>query len=163
MVSFASNLLYGPMSRSRWNRWSFVLAGILLVSGCTTLPKGDPDVDTHRKELGLASWYGPNFHGRVTANGERYAMGELTAAHRTLPFGTILLVTNLENSRQVRVRINDRGPYARGRILDLSHAAAQELEMVRQGTSRIVFTTTHTRNGTPTKVATGQSILPMVP
>lgn len=125
------------MTRLRWNVWPFALAAILLASGCTTLHQGDADVDSQRKELGLASWYGAGFDRRVTANGERFAMAALTAAHRTLPFGTIVLVTNLENTRQVRVRINDRGPYAPGRILDLSYAAAQELHMVESGTSRI--------------------------
>lgn len=80
-------------------------------------------------EEGIASWYGPGFHGRKTANGEKFDTHELTAAHKTLPFGTILLVTNLENGKTTTVRINDRGPYARGRIIDLSMAAKKELEM----------------------------------
>lgn len=80
-------------------------------------------------EEGIASWYGPGFHGRKTASGEKFDTHELTAAHKTLPFGTILLVTNLENGKTTTVRINDRGPYARGRIIDLSMAAKKELEM----------------------------------
>ena len=104
------------------------------------MPKGDPDADTYQKQLGFASWYGSNFDGKLTASGERFAMGAFTAAHRTLPFGTVLLVTNLVNQRQVRVRVNDRGPYIHGRILDLSFAAAQELEMLHSGTSRIALT-----------------------
>lgn len=80
-------------------------------------------------EEGIASWYGPGFHGRKTASGEKFDTHELTAAHKTLPFGTVLLVTNLENGKTTTVRINDRGPYARGRIIDLSMAAKKELEM----------------------------------
>lgn len=76
---------------------------------------------------GVASWYGPRFHGRLTANGERFSMHEFTAAHRTLPFGTRLRVTNESNGRSVLVRINDRGPYIKGRIIDLSRAAAQAI------------------------------------
>lgn len=76
-------------------------------------------------QLGLASWYGPGFHGRLTANGERYDMNELTAAHKTLPFGTQVLVRNPRNGKQVVVRINDRGPFVAGRVIDLSKAAAQ--------------------------------------
>jgi rare lipoprotein A len=80
-------------------------------------------------EIGEASWYGPGFHGRKTASGERFNTSEFTAAHKTLPFGTLLKVTNLENNLSVIVRINDRGPYVRGRIIDLSRAAKDQLEM----------------------------------
>jgi rare lipoprotein A len=80
-------------------------------------------------EEGVASWYGPGFHGRKTASGEKFDTHELTAAHKTLPFGTLLLVTNLENGKTTIVRVNDRGPYAHGRIIDLSLAAKTELEM----------------------------------
>lgn len=80
-------------------------------------------------ETGEASWYGPGFHGRKTANGERFDTHDLTCAHKTLPFGTILKVTNLGNNRWTIVRVNDRGPYIRGRIIDLSKAAKDEIEM----------------------------------
>ena len=90
-----------------------------------------------RIEHGVASWYGPDFHGRRTANGERYDMHELTAAHRTLPFGTIVDVHDLENDRRVRVRINDRGPFRKQRIIDLSYQAARALEMIGNGTARV--------------------------
>jgi len=80
-------------------------------------------------EIGEASWYGPGFHGRKTANGERFDTYELTAAHKTLPFGTILRVTNLENNLFIVVRVNDRGPYIRGRIIDLSRAAKDAIGM----------------------------------
>ena len=86
---------------------------------------------------GMASWYGSKFDGRRTANGERYDMHQLTAAHPTLPFGTLVQVTNVENGRQVVVRINDRGPFGRRRVIDLSYAAARELRMVGPGTARV--------------------------
>jgi rare lipoprotein A len=84
-------------------------------------------------ESGLASWYGDPYHGRPTASGEVYDMEQLTAAHRTLPFETRVEVTNLKNSKQVEVRITDRGPFIDGRIIDLSRAAARELDMLRDG------------------------------
>ena len=88
-------------------------------------------------EHGIASWYGYPYHGRRSASGEIYDMEKLTAAHRTLPFGCWVEVTNLSNGRQVRVRITDRGPFVEGRIIDLSFAAAQELDMVNQGVARV--------------------------
>ena len=87
--------------------------------------------------MGLASWYGEFHHGRQTASGEVFDMTGLTAAHRTLPLGTRLRVTNLENGRIVRVRVNDRGPYVTGRILDLSHEAARLLDMVERGVAPV--------------------------
>jgi len=84
-----------------------------------------------------ASWYGPGFHGRKTANGEVYDQMSFTAAHKSLKFGTLLKITNLKNSNSVVVRINDRGPYIHGRDLDLSKAAALELGMVRKGVAKI--------------------------
>lgn len=78
-------------------------------------------------EAGTASWYGPGFHGKRTASGERYNMYAMTAAHRTLPFGTTVRVTNLKNNKSVVVRINDRGPFKAGRVIDLSKAANQAL------------------------------------
>jgi rare lipoprotein A len=88
-------------------------------------------------QTGRASWYGRGFHGRRTANGERYDMHALTAAHRTLPLGSYVRVTNPATSRSVVVRINDRGPYARGRVIDLSMAAAAALNMRHMGTARV--------------------------
>lgn len=84
-------------------------------------------------QLGTASWYGDPFHGRVTANGEIYNMYELTAAHRALPFGTRIRVTNLKNDRSVTLRVNDRGPYVPGRFLDVSFGAASRLNFVGSG------------------------------
>lgn len=88
-------------------------------------------------EEGVASWYGVPFHGRRTSNGEVYDMNLLTAAHRTLPFNTVVRVTNLANGRKVDVRVNDRGPFVEGRILDLSLGAAREIDMVASGIARV--------------------------
>jgi len=104
-----------------------------LTTGCSYLPKGRADFEVRVKEQGIASWYGDSFHGQLTANGETYDEGALTGAHRTLPFGTVVKVTNAANGLQIRIRINDRGPYISGRILDMSYAAATELELVDTG------------------------------
>jgi rare lipoprotein A len=88
-------------------------------------------------EMGLASWYGEFHHGRLTASGEIFDMTQLTAAHPTLPLGTRLRVTNLENGRAVQVRVNDRGPYVGGRVLDLSRRAARMLDMVERGVAPV--------------------------
>lgn len=88
-------------------------------------------------EVGIASWYGHPYHGRRAANGEVYDMEKLTAAHRTLPFGARLLVTNLSNGADVEVRINDRGPFVGDRIIDLSRAAAKQIGMIGPGTARV--------------------------
>ncbi len=88
-------------------------------------------------EIGMASWYGHPYHGRPAANGEIYDMEQLTAAHRTLPFGTMVHVVNLNNNKSVDVRINDRGPFVGDRIIDLSHAAARAIDMIGPGTARV--------------------------
>lgn len=88
-------------------------------------------------EEGVASWYGPDFHGGRTSTGETYDMNAMTGAHPTLPLPTWVRVTNLENGRSVVVRLNDRGPFAKDRIIDLSRAAAEQLDMVRKGTARV--------------------------
>lgn len=118
-----------------------------ILSACTVSPPPAPSVEPPAPpppaapapyvETGTASWYGPNHDGKRTASGERFDMNAMTAAHRTLPFGTVVEVTNLENQRSVRVRINDRGPYARNRILDLSAAAARRLGIKTKGTARV--------------------------
>ena len=89
---------------------------------------------------GRASWYGPGFHGRLTANGERYNQYAFTAAHRYLRFGTRVRVTNLNNGRSVVVRINDRGPFVRGRVIDLSAAAASSINMIHSGVAPVRVT-----------------------
>jgi rare lipoprotein A len=91
-------------------------------------------------QTGIASWYGYPYHGRRAADGEIYDMEKMTAAHRTLPFGTWVRVKNLDNNKTVDVRITDRGPFVRGRILDLSHAAAMAIEMVGPGTAKVKIT-----------------------
>ncbi len=88
-------------------------------------------------ESGVASWYGKKFHGRKTASGERYNQNAMTAAHKTLPFGTRVRVTNLENKKSVSVVVNDRGPFVKGRIIDVSRAAAKKLGMLDSGTARV--------------------------
>jgi rare lipoprotein A len=88
-------------------------------------------------QKGFASWYGREFHGRKTASGEKYDMNKLTAAHKKLPFGTKILVKNLENGKTINVTINDRGPYVNGRILDLSYGAAKKLEMIGAGEAKV--------------------------
>lgn len=93
--------------------------------------------DAREIETGMASWYGPNFHGKLTANGETYDMDGITAAHRTLPFGTVLLVENIDNGRTVQVRVNDRGPFAKDRIIDLSKGAAESVDMIGPGTANV--------------------------
>lgn len=98
---------------------------------------GRPTVKKSYVERGKASWYGPQFHGRTTASGEVYDMHGLSAAHKKLPFGTVVRVTNLENGLTVDVPINDRGPFVGNRILDLSFGAAQRLEMVEAGVVRV--------------------------
>ena len=96
-----------------------------------------PAVNWSYEETGVASWYGPDFDGKYTANGERYDMNALTAAHRTLPMPSIVEVTNLDNGRSIQLRVNDRGPYARDRILDVSRRAAQLLGFANAGTTHV--------------------------
>ncbi len=103
------------------------------IAGIWYHPKEDPAYD----EVGMASWYGPNFHGRTTANGETYDQYAMTAAHPTLPMPSLVEVTNLANGMTVVLRINDRGPFAKGRIIDVSKAAAEKLGFKKQGVTRV--------------------------
>ena len=132
------------------------LAGITVLpgTGCTSSGRVPPATATAKaprpqpsppakgkvlaREKGIASWYGGKFHGRKTASGERYDMNKMTAAHKTLPFGTRVRVTNLDTGRKVVVRINDRGPFIRGRVIDLSRAAARKMDMIQAGTARVL-------------------------
>lgn len=130
----------GP--QCHWRCWLVfllvtTLAGAL--TSCSSPPKPTyfPGYPVGFVEHGVASWYGPGFHGNKTANGERYDMHQLTAAHRTLPFGSIAVVRSVNTGRQVTVRINDRGPFARNRVLDLSLAGARELGMTGAGTDKV--------------------------
>ena len=140
----------------------FLAAALLFLSGCAekiTAPEPKPEYPykpgTQRpytingktyypidsadgfREQGVASWYGNPFHGRKTANGETYDMHAMTAAHKILPMNTMLLVHNMENGRETVVRVNDRGPFARERVIDLSYAAAKELDLIGPGLARI--------------------------
>ena len=112
--------------------WTVTLTGMLF-GACSWVPKGDAQFDVGIKDRGVASWYGEQFHGKQAANGEIFNMEALTAAHRTMPLGSVVRVVNLSNGRHIHVRITDRGPYVNGRILDLSHAAAVQLGMEHGG------------------------------
>jgi peptidoglycan lytic transglycosylase len=123
------------------SRYCFVV-GVILLAGCggrakvVTLPAPVP-ARMGSAEEGMASWYGNPYHGRRTSNGEIYDMDQLTAAHLSLPFDTWVQVTNLENGRTVDVRINDRGPFLKNRVIDLSRAAARAIWMIGPGTARV--------------------------
>jgi rare lipoprotein A len=105
----------------------------LALTLCLTLLAGCAGLDSSTTSEGQASWYGAQHQGKTTASGEPFDMNALTAAHRELPFGTRVRVTNLDNGRSVIVRINDRGPFRKGRIIDLSRKAAQQLDMLKNG------------------------------
>lgn len=135
---------------------TILVIGLLLVACKTTFPVTSQETQTHLKpyrvgkywyhplphardfkEQGIASWYGGYFHGRKTSNGEVYDMYGMTAAHKTLPLGIYVRVTNLKNNKSIIVRINDRGPFVRGRIIDLSYTAAKKLDIVEPGTAPV--------------------------
>ena len=133
-------MAHGP--QASWSRnLVFLLLPVLVatLAACGGAPKPAyfPGYPVGFVERGVASWYGPGFHGNKTANGERYDMHQLTAAHRTLPLGSIAVVRSMSTGQQVTVRINDRGPFASGRVLDLSLAGAQALGMTGAGTDQI--------------------------
>ena len=107
----------------------------MLLSACSWVPKGASQLDVGIEDRGVASWYGESFHGRQAANGELFDMEALTAAHRTLPLGSVVRVVNLANGKHLHVRITDRGPYVNSRILDLSRGAAARLGMMEGGLS----------------------------
>lgn len=123
-----------------------LVGAIALLAGCSSSPnRSGPDAVAPMKAPGVelgrgkASWYGPGFQGKRTASGERFDMNALTAAHRTLPFGTRVRVRNLRNGREVVVRVNDRGPHVNDRIIDLSKAAAAALDLVQAGEGPVVL------------------------
>ena len=130
-----------PSLRSRVGRLLTLLLVVLLAGACVArrAPSTQPRA-TAVTETGIASWYGERFHGRRTASGERFDMHALTAAHRTLAFGSIVRVTEIRSGESVDVRINDRGPANGARIIDLSYAAARELGMLRRGLARVKLT-----------------------
>lgn len=146
-----SRTLFARSRRPSRTLFLVALATLILAVGCSSHSAGrrlnvNPGLGDDRRaadlhaaledgavQVGQASWYGPKFHGRTTANGERFDMDRPSAAHKTLPFGTVVEVHNLDNGRKIQVRINDRGPFIRGRILDLSRAAAKEIGMIGRG------------------------------
>lgn len=153
------------MHRPGHPRYALLLAALLLfTTACATRPPhperptGEPPIGTQRpykvlgkwykplptasgyEEVGIASWYGPKFHGKRTANGEVYNMHALTAAHKTLPLGTVVKVRHLGNGSEVTVKINDRGPFVGDRIIDLSSKAARAIGMVGTGTAKVQIT-----------------------
>lgn len=128
------------------------LISTLALSGCTSEQSSEQSKKTPQqkesaaakpvhKEVGEASWYGPGFHGQETASGETFDQKKMTAAHPSLPMGTKAEVTNLENEKKVEVEINDRGPYADNRVIDLSSAAANKLGMKEEGTAKVKIET----------------------
>lgn len=122
-----------------------MLSNLLLTSsifgvfGVVPLPETPKPIEVATERCAQASWYGPGFHGNQTANGERYNQYGLTAAHKSLPFGTRLRVTNRYTGRSVIVRINDRGPYVGGRALDLSKEAALQVGMIESGHAPVCY------------------------
>ncbi len=113
--------------------WTVYLIAVLAVVGAIVLWQ----VAGPYYEVGIASWYGPGFQGNRTANGEIYDMNDISAAHKTLPFGAVVRVVELDTGRSVIVRINDRGPFIKGRIIDLSKGAAEKLGIVDKGITRV--------------------------
>lgn len=134
-----------PSPEERQRRAERVRAASLrpyTINNVRYVPQDDPNYD----QTGLASWYGEPFHGRLTATGEIYDMNQVSAAHKTLPLPTTVEVTNLENGRVLTVRVNDRGPFVDGRIIDLSRRAAQLLGFEKQGVARVRVRIPHTDN-----------------
>jgi len=115
--------------------WLSCGIGVAMMVGCASAPTPAPE--STGGEVGVASYYADRFHGRRTASGERYDRNAYTAAHRRLPFGTHVQVINLNNGNTVDVRINDRGPFVKGRVIDLSYAAAKKLGMLRKGVVKV--------------------------
>ena len=121
----------------------------VVASGCVTHQKSAALKSSHpleksnvrysEEKVGIASWYGPKFYGRKTASGERFTKHAFTCAHKTLPFGTRLEVTNLYNNKSVEVIVNDRGPYIGRRVIDLSYAAAKEIDLLKTGTAKVAI------------------------
>lgn len=124
----------------RYLMLSACLLMVLLLSACTSFASNRAEVSAVGEE-GLASYYSDRRRGRKTASGDRYNRRAMTAAHRTLPFGTRVRVRDLETGREVTVRINDRGPFVKGRIIDLSRAAAERLGLIQRGVGRVRVTT----------------------
>lgn len=130
----------------KFSLWFFLA---VFLASCGTVQRSSPTPTERNRNIsaekesvrvlgsGVASWYGPNFHGLATANGETYDMNDLTAAHKTLPFNTVVKVENIDNGKSVVVRINDRGPYVGNRVIDLSKKSAEEVDMIDTGTANV--------------------------
>lgn len=125
---------------------ALLLLGLLVIQGCSSIsgkvaslpaPEISPPLEGRPVHVGNASWYGPGFNGKITASGSAFDETKFTAAHRTLPLGSKAKVTNLSNGKSVEVEINDRGPFARNRIIDLSRAAAKVLGIIDHGVARV--------------------------
>ena len=144
-----ASIALGPWSPAATFRLIFVSPAAVAFVGFVSAAAQDASVS----ETGLASWYGPKFTGRPTASGETYNPTYLTAAHRSLPFGSLVHVQNLDNQRDMVVRINDRGPFVRGRILDLSQAAAEVLGFRDRGVARVRITRVQARSPSPPAAA----------
>jgi len=146
----------GNRGIGRLGKWGLVLLLAFVLSACAPAKKElryepfDRERFWQYREEGLASWYGEEYHGRKTANGEVYNMHAMTAAHRTLPFNTRVRVTNLENRKKADLRINDRGPFIPGRIIDLSKNGGQAIGILGTGTAKVVLEVTgFAGEGTP--------------
>jgi rare lipoprotein A len=139
MQPFLLTLTLQPLRNLRF----FALAALSTLLAACSIPQSrvPPPVaaapSARATQTGIASWYGPGFHGNATASGTIYDQQDLTAAHQTLPLGTRVMVTNLDNGKSLEVTVNDRGPFAKGRILDLSYASAQALGAIGPGTSPV--------------------------
>src|SRR4030065_2856669 len=120
----------------RMKKWGVVFVVSLFVSSCA-MPSYRQPYAAGYVERGIASWYGEDFYGKPTSSGEIYNMFDLTAAHKLMPLGTVAKITNLENDQSVVVKINDRGPFVEGRMIDLSYSAAREIGMAEKGLSRV--------------------------
>jgi len=141
--------------------WAVLLGlGTLLAAGCSPVRRpsaaAPSPVVTGAVQDGVASWYGPGFHGRRTSSGERYDQYDFTAAHRTLPLGTWVKVTNTANGRTINVYVNDRGPYVDGRVIDLSYGAARAIGMLEPGTIPVRIVILGTEPPEPRSVLVGE-------
>jgi rare lipoprotein A len=131
----------------RWGMIALAVGALAVVASTGYYFANRAEKEPKYVQQGEASWYGPGFHAGKTASGETYDQNDLTAAHRKLPLGSEATITNLENGKQVEVKINDRGPYAQGRKIDLSKAAARKLDMLGDGTAPVRIEATEEQLG----------------
>jgi len=132
-------LSYNPKTRKCFDfiaLWGFIAVLMVALNGCGAIHNAQMH-EMNKVQFGIASWYSNDFHGNKTSNGEKYNKDDFTAAHRMLPFGTIVKVTNVKNGRNAYVRINDRGPHKASRKVDLSYASAKKIGMINDGTARV--------------------------